>query len=89
MIRMDPTEAVDSAQILPLLTRHFEIVEHREYGGTLLHLVLNHVMANFDVTDELQASLVKMIFLFEQTLVEQEVLDSDFCYVVARPLPGR
>jgi SAM-dependent methyltransferase len=88
MIRMDPTEAVDSAQILPLLARHFEIVEHREYGGTLLHLVLNHVMANFDVTDELQASLVKMIFLFEQTLVEQHVLDSDFCYVVARPLPG-
>lgn len=87
MIKMDPTEAVDSAQIIPLLTRHFEILEHREYGGTLLHLLLNHVMANFDLTDEVQASLARMIFLFEQTLVEQKVLGSDFCYVVARPLP--
>ena len=88
MIRMDPTEAVDSAQIVPLLSKHFEILEIRKYGGTLLHLVLNHVMANFDVTDEVQASLLRMIFLYEQTLIEQKVLESDFCYGVARPLRG-
>lgn len=87
MIRLDPTEAVNSSQIISSLERHFEILEHRKYGGTLLHLLLNHVMVNFDLADEVQASLLKMIFLFERTLVEQKVLDSDFCYVVARPLP--
>ena len=83
---MDPTEAVNSEQIIPLLERDFEIVELRRYGGTLLHLLLNHVMANFDANDEMQASLLRMTFLYEQTLVEQKVLDSDFCFVVARPL---
>jgi len=86
MINMDPTEAVNSAQIIPLLPRHFEVVELRRYGGTLVHLLLNHVMPNFDVEDEMQASLLKMIFLYEQTLVENGVLGSDFCYAVARPL---
>jgi len=86
MINMDPTEAVNSAQIIPLLPRHFEVVELRRYGGTLVHLLLNHVMPNFDVEDEVQASLLKMIFLYEQTLVENGVLGSDFCYAVARPL---
>ena len=86
MIRMDPTEAVNSSQIIPLLAKHFEVVELRRYGGTLLHVLLNHVMANFDVKDENQAALLKMIFLYEQTLVEKGVIESDFCYVVARPL---
>lgn len=85
MINMDPSEAVNSAQIIPLLSKYFDILEHKKYGGTLLHLLMNHVMANFDTEDEVQASLVKMIFLYEQTLIENNVLDSDFCYVVARP----
>ncbi len=88
MIRMDPTEAVNSAAIIPTLSKHFEILEHKNYGGNFLHLLLNHVMANFDVEDEMQASLLRSIFLLERTLVEQKVLDSDFCFVVARPLPG-
>jgi SAM-dependent methyltransferase len=86
MIAMDPTEAVNSSQIVPLLGKHFEILELRRYGGTILHVLLNHVMANFDVTDEVQASLLRMVFLHEQTLVESGVLDSDFCYAVVRPL---
>ncbi|MFI4938911.1 MAG: class I SAM-dependent methyltransferase [Burkholderiales bacterium] len=85
MIQMDPSEAVNSSQIIPLLTRHFDILEHKKYGGTLLHLLMNHIMTNFDTDNELQATVVKMIFLYEQTLVENNVLESDFCYVVARP----
>ncbi len=85
MIAMDPTEAVNSAEIIPLLGKHFEVLELRRYGGTLLHVLLNHVMSNFDVKNDTEASLLKMIFLYEQTLVEKGVLDSDFCYVVARP----
>lgn len=85
MIAMDPTEAVDSEQIVPRLSKHFEILEMRKYGGTLLHLLLNHVMVNFDTNDDTQAALLRMIFLYEQTFVERGVLTSDFCFVVARP----
>ena len=86
MIAMDPTEAVRSADIIPVLEKDFEILERKDYGGTLLHPLLNHVMPTFDVNDERQLSLLRMIALFEQTLVEQKVLASDFTYVVARPL---
>ena len=88
MIDMDPSEAVNSEQIIPLLPKYFEILEHKKYGGTLLHLLLNHVMANFDTSEPLHATVLKMIFLYEQTMIEHGILDSDFCYVVARPLPS-
>jgi len=85
MIEMDPTEAVRSADIMPVLDSFFEIVERKDYGGTLLHLLLTHVMASFDLNDERQASLLRTIFLFERTLIAHKVLPSDFTYVVARP----
>lgn len=85
MIGVDPTEAIRSADIIPVLETQFEILERRDYGGTLLHLLLNHVMATFDLDDEEQASLLRTIFLYERTLLEQKVIDSDFSYVVARP----
>ncbi len=37
--RSDPSEAVRSADILPVFERHFRIVERRDYGGNLLALV--------------------------------------------------
>lgn len=77
MIAIDPTEAVDSEAIMPKL----------DYGGTLMQLLLNDLMHNFDTADETQAALLRMMFLFERTLVESGVLRSDFAYVVARPLP--
>lgn len=87
MIDIDPSEAVNSEQIIPLLPKYFEILEHKKYGGTLLHLLLDPLMANFDTSEPLHATVLKMIFLYEQTMIEKGILDSDFCYVVARPLP--
>ncbi len=37
--RDDPSEAVRSAEILPLFERHFRIVERRDYGGNLLAVI--------------------------------------------------
>lgn len=88
MIDMEPSETVNSEQIIPLLPKYFKIIEHKKYGGTLLHLLLNHVMANFDTSQPLHATVLKMIFLYEQTMIEHGILDSYFCYVVARALPS-
>jgi SAM-dependent methyltransferase len=86
MIAMDPSEAIRSQEIMPVLQRFFELVEYKPYGGTLLHILLTHLMPTFDQEDEDQAALVKMLFLLERTLIEHKVLGSDFAYVVARPL---
>lgn len=47
----DPSEAVRSAEILPLLHRHFQIETCRGYGGGLLHLALANIAHNFDVAE--------------------------------------
>jgi len=86
MIGMDPTEAVRSADIVSALGGYFEILEKKDYGGTILHLLLNHVMASFDLNEESQIALLRFIFLYETTLIEQGVLQSDFSYVVAKPI---
>lgn len=85
MIKMDPTEAVRSSDIIPALTSCFEIVERKNYGGTLLHTLLTHVMSNFDLHDESDLAMLRMLFLFERTMIEQGVIDSDFTYIVAYP----
>ena len=83
----DPSESVRSAEILPLLEDHFEIVEHKPYGGTLLHILLSHLMPAFDLEDERELSILRLMFLYERTLIRHGVLPSDFVCVVARPLP--
>lgn len=83
---MDPTEATRSAEIMPLLFRHFEIVEFNPYGGTLLHFLLHHVTPLLDLEDEKDLSILLMIFCFEKTLIKHKVTTSDFAYVVSRPV---
>ncbi len=85
MIDMDPSEAINSAEIIPKVKEYFEIVELKKYGGTILHLLMNHIMANFDTENELDATILKLIFLQEQVLVENQILNSDFCYAVMKP----
>ncbi len=88
MIAMDPSESVRSAEIMPRLRDYFDIIEFKPYGGTLLHILLNHIMATFDLNDAGQVALLRSVFLHEKALIEHGVIDSDFAYVVARPKSG-
>lgn len=44
----DPSEAVRSAEILPLLQDRFRLEDYRSYGGDVLHLTLGAIAQNFD-----------------------------------------
>lgn len=87
----DPSESVRSAEILPLLEREFEIVERKDYGGTLLQLVLDRLVGNFQDTEEDRRALLDLCAT-ERKLIAQGELTSDFTVIVARPRsapPGR
>lgn len=84
MIAQDPSESVRSAEILPLAERYFEILEQKPYGGTLLHILLSHVLPLFDLEDEGHLACLRLLMLYERTVVENGVVPSDFVYVVAR-----
>lgn len=47
VVAVDPSEAIRSSEILPLLDRHFEALEYRPYGGALLRVMLAAIAQNF------------------------------------------
>ena len=85
MIRIDPSEAVRSDQILPELEREFVIVERVDYGGGLLQWVLHDITQNLDPENAEDVSWLRRLCTAEQGLMKQGILASDFCLVIARP----
>ena len=84
---LDPSEAVRSADILPLLHRYFEIVEYKPLGGAILQFLLANIAGNF--LDELGQQLLQMLFVIEDVLMVSGDLGSDFAYIVASPKTDR
>lgn len=85
MVASDPSEAVRSSEILELAEAHFELLEVRPYGGTVLHLLLHDIAGNFSATSPGGPALLEAIADLEWALVSSGDLPSDFAVVVARP----
>lgn len=86
----DPSEAIESAHIVPLLEKHFDIVERRDYGGTVVHMLFDDIAANFVDSkgvenDDEARQLLQLCFQIEDTLLEMGELESDFALIVCRP----
>ena len=83
MNAVDPTEAIRSRDIIPLLSEYFEIIERRDFGGTLLHLVLDNIAGNLEEDDEGRA-ILRHLIAEEKRLLDSGELESDFTLLVAR-----
>lgn len=79
MIRIDPTEAADSSNILPALDIHFPDAETMLTGGCIYHSGLNDVLGNFTNEDE---NLLKSLLLLDDVLTDQG--ESHYCVSFAR-----
>lgn len=84
MDAVDPSEAVRSAEILNILSSCFTIREKRDYGGTLLHLLLEGIVFNFDPDNATDARVFKMIVDTEDRLLEVGDITSDFSVIIAQ-----
>jgi ubiquinone/menaquinone biosynthesis C-methylase UbiE len=74
----DPSEAIRSDVIVEEIQRQFRIVERIDYGGTILNLLLEHIVHNFDPADEKDVAAVRLLGAFEATLLRHGVIPSDF-----------
>ncbi len=81
----DPSEAVRSAEILPLLQGFFHVVEFKPYGGALLHFLLENIVGNFDNNKEEDRAWLNMLAYVESALEEAGTIGSDFALIVASP----
>ena len=82
-----PALAVRSAEIKDVVTSHFEIVEERPYGGTLLHMGLAGIAQNFDPAHAEDVAFIERFFDLEDQLLSSGALPSDFTVITAVPLP--
>lgn len=84
VIDVDPSEAIRSSAILPLAKRYFRIVERIDYGGTILHMLLQDIIGNFSAENARDVATLRALFAFERALLKLKILPSDFALVVAQ-----
>jgi SAM-dependent methyltransferase len=80
----DPSEAVDSSNIVPLIQRHFRNVSVRGYGGPVLHLLFAGIAHHFVRPDPIAQRLLRLCFDAEDALLQTGELPHDFAVVVGQ-----
>lgn len=83
----DPSEAVRSAEILPILKLFFDVLEFRSYGGAIQHMLLSGMTGNFDEANPDDVALLEMIMLMEEKLEQAGAITADFGVIVCKARP--
>jgi SAM-dependent methyltransferase len=83
----DPSEAVESAAIVPLLDELFERVELRPYGGAILHMLLSKIGHHFQDDDAEAMHWLQQLATIEDECMARGELPSDFVVGVWRRRP--
>lgn len=82
--RADPSEAVRSSAILPIVSTLFDTLALNTSGGTLLQFLLSGIAGNFRADDPKSMAILDMLFRIEDTLIDTGHLPSDFVVCAAR-----
>ena len=80
----DPSEAIESSNIIPLLQKHFQTMEIKGYGGSILHLLLSGVAHHFINPDVQGQRLLDLCFAAEDLLLDSHEIDHDFALIICR-----
>ena len=80
----DPSEAVESDKIENCLSKTFKENRFFYYGGTISHLVFHDIAQNFSNSDAEADAWVKWVLDLEDSLIQQNLIQSDFMSFVCR-----
>lgn len=69
MLLVDPSEAPDSENILSAIHDNFSIIEEKQVGGNILHLLLKDISHNFLGTDSETLQILKRLFQAEDEFI--------------------
>ena len=78
MILSDPSEAVDSASIMPAIARYYQPVEEKMLGGNILSPLLKDIAHHFQSDDVEAMALLKKLFALEDKFLESNPSDLIF-----------
>ena len=82
--RADPSEAVRSQDILPVVNKFFDIVTKNNCGGSILQFLLSGIAGNFKKSDSQSMLILNMLLNLEDALIDSGDIQSDFVVVAAR-----
>jgi SAM-dependent methyltransferase len=84
MNAVDPSEALRADHIVPLVSSFFDLLEVKGCGGSLLHLLLEHIAGNFEDSDPEAVEYLHWLFAVEDELIASGKLQQDFALIIAR-----
>jgi ubiquinone/menaquinone biosynthesis C-methylase UbiE len=80
MIQADPTECIDSINIMPNIYHHFDTIVERPYGGNILMNVLKDISHHFVEINSEKEIVLNNLFEFEDNYLKSNT--SDFIFGV-------
>ena len=66
-----------------MIEERFHVIQRRDFGGTILHILLQDIVGNFDAGDEEGATILRLLLYVEKLLIRERVIPSDFTLIVA------
>lgn len=87
LIKIDPSEAVRSSDIVSLLYDHFEIVAHIEYGGSFLMpfwfqgIVPDVFLENSNIDRQV---IIKLLCIIDELILEEKILPNCYAQIAVR-----
>lgn len=82
---IDPSEAIRSDEIVPLLEDRFTVLDRIDYGGALLHHLLSGSMQCFDFGNAEHCRWLHRLYAAEREAMAAGIIGSDFTFIVAEP----
>jgi len=85
MLFGDPSEAIRSADLVDIAGCYFDLIERRDFGGTLLQPLLADIIHNFRPAEDAEhAAALERLFEEERSLLADHTLASNFALLVYR-----
>ena len=84
----DPSEAAQSALILPLCRKMFTTLEIKNKGGTITSLVFFEIAHHYLQADETAAKILQTCFALEDILIQSGEISSDYILGVFQKSPA-
>jgi hypothetical protein len=88
ILHNDPTEAIHSDLILPVMGRYFDIVERHDTGGGIAYELLTHNPAVHTLGPERTDPHIRQLLAWDRRDTARGLVPPLFSYFLARPRPA-
>jgi lipopolysaccharide transport system ATP-binding protein len=86
-VNVDPLPregAISSGQVIPMVKKHFDLLDLRYFGGPLYDLLLDRFIGENGLYGEKGSKLVKTVIQYEQALIREKILGNNYAMLLGR-----